>query len=368
MSAYHAESHRYWCEALINQFPEYEWTLLSLPARYFSWRIRGNPLSFLQEYQQALSQSYDLCMATSMVDLATLKGIVPALSNTPCMLYFHENQFAYPASDKQHNSLEPKMVNLYSAMAADKILFNSEYNRSTFLQGVDALMQSMPDYKPQKLGEQLLPKSCVLSVPLAINTDNNTQFRIRAVPKTVPKLLWNHRWEYDKGPDLLLEVIRQLEESGKEYRLAIVGQQFRQIPAAFEKIKSMIDNSQTLELEQWGYLESIEEYKQCLAESDLVLSTAMHDFQGLAVLEAVAAGCIPVLPNRLVYPEWFDDCYLYSKDARPRTSAISACQLIETLASKSSKSSKRKLPDIYHLSWEVLRPKYQQIINDLIAE
>lgn len=361
LSAYHAESHRYWCETLISQFPQYEWNLLSLPARYFSWRIRGNPLSFIHEYKEQLAQTYDLCIATSMVDLATLKAIIPGLGNTPCLVYFHENQFAYPASDRQHDSLEPKMVNLYTALAADKVLFNSQYNQDSFCVGVEDLLSSMPDCVPRDIPQSIIEKSAVLPVPLQLVTNQ----KVRVEISTVPKILWNHRWEYDKGPDLLLEVIRQLHESEKPYRLAIVGQQFRQIPPAFEKIKTLIDESKLLELEQWGYLQNKEDYQRCLAESDMVLSTAMHDFQGLAVLEAVAAGCIPVLPNRLVYPEWFAASYLYSKDARPRVSAKSARQLIEAFTDH---QGKREAPDIYALLWKELAPRYQKILADLLQE
>ncbi len=52
---------------------------------------------------------------------------------------------------------------------------------------------------------------------------------------------------------------------------------------------------------------------ELLARGTLVVSTARHEFFGLAVIEAVRAGCRPVLPNRLVYPELFDDEYLYEE-------------------------------------------------------
>src|SRR5690554_445672 len=94
LSAYDAVSHQYWRKGLVNALPEHDWTVLSLPARYFSWRIRGNSLSWAFGERERLQQPYDLVIATSMVDLTSLRGLVPSLARTPCVVYFHENQFA----------------------------------------------------------------------------------------------------------------------------------------------------------------------------------------------------------------------------------------------------------------------------------
>ena len=127
LSAYEAVSHRYWANSLMAEVNEVAWTLLSLPPRYFSWRIRGNPLSWwLKEYER-LSQPYDVVLATSMVDIATLVGLFPHLGRARKIVYFHENQFAYPESSEQMPQVEAKMVNLYAALAADVLVFNTAY-------------------------------------------------------------------------------------------------------------------------------------------------------------------------------------------------------------------------------------------------
>jgi glycosyltransferase involved in cell wall biosynthesis len=54
---------------------------------------------------------------------------------------------------------------------------------------------------------------------------------------------------------------------------------------------------------QWGYIASRAEYLTLLGQADLVVSTADHEFFGISVLEAMAAGAFPLLPNRLSYPE-----------------------------------------------------------------
>lgn len=48
-----------------------------------------------------------------------------------------------------------------------------------------------------------------------------------------------------------------------------------------------------------------------LALAKVVLSTAIQEGWGYAVLKAISVGCVPVLPNRAVYPELYPRPYLY---------------------------------------------------------
>ena len=154
-------------------FPQWQWQILSLPPRHFSWRVRGNPLFWSIAERATLEQNYDALLATSMVDLATLRGLVPKLSQIPSILYFHENQFDYPQQSKGHGLLEAQMVSLYSAMAADVLAFNSAYNRTGFLQGCSALLSKFPDKVPAGLVASLEQKSRVLPVPLRAKSDTS---------------------------------------------------------------------------------------------------------------------------------------------------------------------------------------------------
>lgn len=294
----------------MDSLSDWEWTLESLPARYFNWRSRGNSLTWGVGNFPQLEQTYDLLVATSMVDLTALRGLRPNLANVPTVVYFHENQFGYPENDKQQGMLEIKLTSIYTALAADTLLFNSDYNRQTFLTGAEQLLSKMPDAVPNEVMARLRAGARVLPVPI-----EDTLFSLQAKdrPNTGPvELLWNHRWEWDKGPDLLLAVANNLADRGmleRGFRFNVVGEQFRQEPTPFAQLKRVLEKNNALG--RWGYGESLTDYRDLLSRCHLVLSTASHDFQGLAMLEAAVLGCIPLVPDTLAYPEWFDKKYQY---------------------------------------------------------
>lgn len=376
LSAYDAASHAYWRKSLVAQFPNYDWTVLTLPPRYFAWRLRGNSLSWAFGEREVLEQDYDLVLATSMTDLSALRGFVPKLATTPTLVYFHENQFAYPESGKEYGSLEPKILNIYTALAADKILFNSHYNRDSFLQGVAKLLKKMPDQVPPGIVEHLTQRSQVLPVPLMDQLYNVEKNQVdskgrqdsrdsEAVdiawskPATQSdnaiRIVWSARWEFDKGPDRLLAIMGELESRGINYRMAIMGERFRKIPQEFNTIEQEFSHR----LDQFGFAETREEYLAWLSDGDIVLSTATHEFQGVAILEAVVKGCIPVLPDREVYPELFGTDYVYPHCGTDiKKEAKAAVDMIIQRAEQIN-SGQLSAPDAQRFSWSELREKYQ---------
>ena len=210
LSAYDAVSHRLWRERLQALFPEYDWQQLSLPPRHFTWRIRGNSLQWALQQKTVLRQHYDLIIATSMVDLASLRGLIPQLGSIPTVVYFHENQFFYPPGQQPSTNIEPQLVPVYAALCADQVVFNSNFNRDTFLKGASSLFNKLPD----DLGgavDLALQSSCVIPVPL-----DDEEFETVAESEadshetSLLQVVWNHRWEYDKGPELLLAVAEAL--------------------------------------------------------------------------------------------------------------------------------------------------------------
>ena len=244
------------------------------------------------------SGSPDLIMATSMVDLATLKGLCPRLARVPAIYFFHENQFAYPCSPGQVASVEPQMVQLYGALAAQRIVFNSRFNRDSFLDGVDALMRKMPDGVPEGLRERLSAKAGICPVPI---------IPVAADPETSGRLiLWNHRWEYDKAPDLFADAVLAAAARGAEFDLALLGARPERPPEALARLRRDLGERIVAD----GRVDR-DTYQRLLGRASIVVSTAIHEFQGLAMLEAVSAGARPLVPDALCYPEQYPEQYRY---------------------------------------------------------
>ncbi|MEX2131849.1 MAG: DUF3524 domain-containing protein [Pseudohongiellaceae bacterium] len=313
LSAYDARSHRQWRGSLAEMFPDYAWTQLSLPPRHFNWRIRGNSLSWGFGQRPLLTEKFDLLIATSMVDLSSLRGFVPPLAQIPTMVYCHENQFVYPASNAQYSSVEPRLTSLYTVLCADQVVFNSSYNRSTFIEGAEQLLNLFPDYVPAGL-VTVLQQSRVIPVPLPSACQTSlAHHRIDSKPACL-QVVWNHRWEYDKGPMLLLAIANAIAARSLPICLHVAGESFRRQPEEFQLVgQIMQQHCRRLKLEppQFGFIPTAQDYYRLLSSCDVVLSTALHDFQGMAMLEAMTCGCTPLAPERLVYPEYLPPDCLY---------------------------------------------------------
>ncbi len=297
MSAYRTDSHARWADWLVASHPNITWKRLELTGRRFRWRIRGNPISWLNLLPDSTP---DLIFATSMVDLATIRGLHPRLAHVPAWYYFHENQFAYPLSEHQLNRIDPQMVQLYGALASGRLFFNSEFNRRTFLDGVFELLRTKPQADSLGIRMQLEDKSEVLPIP------------IEPIPPAADKderlILWNHRWEYDKAPETFAGAMIQLaKKKDIDFRLALLGDRSTAFPnEALLMLREKLADRIVIDERADSAT-----YRRIVSESSVVISTSLHEFQGLAMLEAVSAGARPLVPDDLCYPEQYPDGYRY---------------------------------------------------------
>jgi glycosyltransferase involved in cell wall biosynthesis len=295
LESYYGGSHKAFIDGL-SKASRHKWTILTLPANKWKWRMRHSAITFAQQVADShkKGQSWDVVFCSDMLNLAEFTALVPIdIASLPKVIYFHENQLTYPVRVEDERDYQFAMTNLTSALAADAVWFNSRFHKESFLDALVRFLKSMPDYQPIQNVEKIRDKSSVF--PPGIE-----DFPQQPSRKPGPiRLLWAARWEHDKNPEDFFAALEILKKNNIGFEVSVIGQSFRDRPEIFDKAKIQFGDN----IIRWDYQESRDEYVNSLLEADVIVSTANHEFFGLSVLEAVAGGIYPLVPNRLSYPE-----------------------------------------------------------------
>lgn len=305
-SAYHGGSHAQFLDEWAAR-SRHAFTCVTLPPRHFKWRMRQASVGMSQVAERLFEKGhrFDVIWTTSMLDAAELIGLLPKpLRSLPLVVYFHENQLVYPVRKDETRDQHFSFTNWVSALSADEVWFNSEFNRASMLSGLRVLLRMMPDENSMESLDAMNRRARV--EPLGV-------IPVRRGKKTPGPLhlAWVGRWEHDKRPDRFFSAVRHLRTRGVQLRLTVLGQNFRFVPPEFEQARAEFQDC----IEHFGFVESRGAYEDLLRACDVVISTADHEFFGVALLEAVAAGVLPLVPNRLVYPEIYPPTCLYEDDS-----------------------------------------------------
>jgi len=283
--------------------------------------MRSAPLELAAATRTVVQDSGypDAIFCTDMLDLPTFRGLIGdnTIVNLPTIIYFHENQWTYPVSPNARPDTHFGYTNLLSALAADRCWFNSRFHQEDFLKASEQFVARMPDAQSVHQLDRLREK-CEVIPP---------GFQPRSVKRKTDDtdaitIGWVSRWEYDKRPDRLLGFLELLEKRNLNFQLLLLGSR----PRAASKELAKIEQRYGDRILHNGYAESIDRYWELLSTMDVVVSTADHEFFGIAVCEAIWAGAVPVLPNRLSYPELAMDACLYD-------SLEAAAELVDQLQS-----------------------------------
>ncbi|MGM0461255.1 MAG: tRNA-queuosine alpha-mannosyltransferase domain-containing protein [Fibrobacterota bacterium] len=327
--------------------------IFSLSGQFWKWRMNAGAV-FLAEKFMKEPRSFDSILGTSMLDFSLFLALTrKKTAHLPCYYYFHENQLSYPWSpqdreNQRGNSMHYILKNYTSALAADKIFFNSRYNRDSFFGGLPKFFRRFPDMNTVDT-HQLYKKSHILPIAMDLS-----RFDAHITKKhgTSVTLLWNHRWEPDKNPEDFSALIIRLHREGYTFRVIIAGAPPRgKHPRCFQEARRILGEK----IIHYGYAESFEHYAALLNQATILPVTSRQDFFGISIMEAVYCHVIPLLPERLTYPDLFD------KDRNPEyfyknmdhlykkiTDCILQKQNYKSRAATAAEYDWKKMKDIYN--------------------
>lgn len=356
INPFHGGSHRQFLLG-VREHSRHGWDIVAGNPVHWKWRMRSAPLEMATAVQTNIdAYGYpDAIFCTDMLDLPTFRGLIrdATVLKIPTIIYFHENQWSYPVSPHARPDNHFGYTNLLSALAADACWFNSEFHQRDFLSQSEAFVRRMPDSQSAH-DFAALRKRCQV-IPPGFRARNDVD-RPRSYPGALA-IGWVSRWEYDKRPDLFFELLLQLEQQNVDFRLVLLGARPRSKPKDLENIEGRFAQR----IIHNGFADTDDRYWELLGQTDVIVSTADHEFFGIAVCEAIWSGAVPILPDRLSYPELaIEDCLYRSVDeAVDRIAKLTDT----TLRTELSAASRAKIGE---LKIENMVSKMDRAIDDLI--
>jgi len=334
----------------------HEIDLVTLPSRFWKWRMRGASLYFIKHVSDL--RAYDGLITTDLMSLSDFKALT-GNACPPALVYFHENQLTYPLAPGETMDYQFGFTDITTCLAADRVLFNSHFHFDAFFSALPAFIRMMPEFRPQWVIDEIRAKSAVCYPGCRFPEKGDLNKPSGSGP---PLIIWNHRWEFDKDPDQFFRILDHVLERGVDFRLALLGENFQDVPKAFTSARERYGER----IIQYGYVKSRDAYEQWLSRGDIVISTAAQENFGISIAEAIRFGCIPLLPNRLSYPEVLPEAYhadfLYRNDEE----AVDNLCAIITDPSRFEHQRKSLSAHMGHFSWEKLIDQYDQELERLV--
>jgi glycosyltransferase involved in cell wall biosynthesis len=301
-------SHKDFAQGLISH-SRHRIDIVSLPARYWKWRMRGAALHFMGHNLPL--KNYDGLIVTDLMSLADFKALAGS-SCPPTLTYFHENQLTYPLAPGETMDFQYGFTDITTALSAECVVFNSKYHFKSFFSTLPGFLGMMPEYRPIWAVQKIRDKSTVLYPGCRFPSEKKGPTFSNAFP---PLILWNHRWEFDKNPKAFFDAIDAVSKRGLDFQLALLGEDFRNVPDEFITARRRYGDR----IVHYGYVKKKNTYFWWLSKASIVISTSNQENFGVSVVEAIRHGCLPLLPKRLVYPEIipkaFQGDFLYEDQA-----------------------------------------------------
>lgn len=323
--------------------------------------MQGGAATLAQEARN-VQGTPDLILATDMLNLPAFLALTrDVYAHVPVALYCHENQLTYPCRPDERRDLTYAVINWLSMLAADKVYFNSAYHLEAWYEEVPRLLKHFPDYGHLPMVADVRQRSAVL--PVGCDLERLGGVPVRDGAQKTPLILWNQRWEYDKDPVTFFRALDALVDAGISFNVALAGSNERQMPDEFLAARERLGGR----VIHYGSADP-ETYVRLLRQADVVVSTALHEFFGIAIVEAIYCGCFPVLPQRLSYPEIIPSEYRGACLYRSFEGLVERLRWCLTHLDSAHRVAKDLREEVHAFDWSVLVTRYDDELEQLMRQ
>lgn len=297
---YYKGSHRAFLDGLVSH-TSHQVETVTISERSAKWRMHGDSVR-LAEQVMRMDTDFDLLLVSSMVNLPAFLALTnPRFAFTPKVIYMHENQITQPIPKGEKRDMTFCYINYLSVLAADHVLFNSNFQKNDFIDHLPGFLNQYSDGDYLYTVERILKKSHILYPGIELS-----RFDAQADTRNTNKrltIVWNQRWQFDRNPALFFRTLNRLDDIDLEFDLILAGDSKHEKPHEFERAWKRYRDR----IIHFGYVDDFDTYSKLLHQGDIVVSTSHYEFFCIPIMEAIYAGCHPVLPNKLHYPELIPD-------------------------------------------------------------
>lgn len=337
---------------------------VTLNYRGWKWRMHGDSVT-LAEMTRRIPDEIDLLLISSMTNLPAFLALTnPRFAHTPKIMYMHENQFTQPMPEGVQRDLTYCYINYLSMLAADKLLFSSQFHLDDFLQALPPFLEMFPE-KHLHTVDLIREKSIVMYPGLNLSYFDQHPDTRQNNPR--PVIAWNQRWQFDRNPAMFFRVLNRLNDIDLKFDLILAGDTRHEKPEEFEKAWRRYGDHIT----HFGYVEDPETYSRLLHSADIVVSTATYEFFCVAIMEAIYCGCHPLVPERLHYPELIPETLhrpLLHAPVMYNTEDELFRYLKDLLTGETKPLPKATLQGINrHLDWSNKIREYDELFEELVT-
>ena len=178
----------------------------------------------------------------------------------------------YPQNARQRHGWQYGFVNYISALAADRVFFNSAWHLDVFLEELPRMLRHFGDFNEEDSVEGIREKSGVLAPGMECGATIDFVPPGRKAGR--PRSPLNHRWDEDKNPSLFLDALQSLAADGVPFRVALAGANLRAEPREFEAARATLGDR----IVRYGHVDDEEDYSRLLWSADYVVSAAWQTF------------------------------------------------------------------------------------------